>query len=215
MLVGWFLVEIGGSNSDPDNRWLVQTFFGCIVFICTSAGVSLNAGVSSAGLLRTIFLRLSELGNYLLFGMLLTLIASISLAVAHHIFPALGENADISILIICAILLLMRLWPFLLIPFMQDVAQDIPTPHAYGITRQPALATAWRLTRATGNVQRFSLWLFAVCMGIGLTWLACLVLGTPGRSLILYPIVLPMLTTFTWALLEHIRIPVTDSTNKD
>ena len=215
MLIGWFLVEIGGSNSDPDNRWLIHIFFGCIVFICTAAGVALNAGVSSVGLLRTIFFRLSELGSFLLIGILLMLIVSISIAVAHNLFPDLSTYAEHTILIMCTVIVLIRLWPFLMVSFMQDVAQDIPTPHAYGITRQPALATAWRLTRAPGNARRFSLWLFAVCTGIGLTWLASQVLGKAGRSLILYPIVLPMLTAFTWALIEQIHIPIADSAEKD
>lgn len=59
------------------------------------------------------------------------------------------------------------------------------------------------MTRHPGTLRHQTIpWFLALGAGVALATVATQLGGATGRSLVLYPIVLPVLAAFSWALIE-------------
>ena len=203
IVLGWFLAELVPAGAPEDQRWMLRGFFLSFVLVATGTGATASAGISGVGLARTFVHRLSVIGEFLYVAVLAFLAIVAYVAVATAFDPGLSHPAHRYGVTVVALLPLVRLWPFLLIPFMQPVERDIKSAKQLGNYRRPALATAWRMTRQPGTFRQRTLpWFLAFGLTLGLSAAASALAGAVGRSLVLYPLALPVLTAFTWALIE-------------
>jgi len=85
---------------------------------------------------------------------------------------------------------------------MQPVRRDLIDPLATGIVRRSALSTAWKLTRGARIFAARTLpWCGCLLVSAGLLWLAS-ELGRGALLAVLHVLVLPVVTAFTWSLVE-------------
>jgi len=203
ILLGWLMVELTGGRAPDGQRGMLQVFFLLFVLVATGAGATASAGISEVGLARTLLHRLSVIGEFLYLGLLAFLMVLGYVALAMPFDPGLDHPWHRFGIAVAALLPLARLWPFWMIPFMQPVERDLKRVESLGNYRRPAMATAWRMTREPGTLRTRTLpWLLAFGAALAMTALATHLGGAAGRSLVLYPLVLPTLAAFTWALIE-------------
>jgi hypothetical protein len=203
ILLGWLLVERVGGAVPEGHRWTVQGFFLSFVLVATGAGVTASARITGVGFWRTFLHRLSVIGEFLYVAVLAFLAVLVYVALAMPFDPGLDHRWHRLGMAAVALVPMTRLWPFWMIPFMQPVERDLKSAKSMGNYRRPALATAWRMTRHPGTLrQRTIPWFLALGAAVALTTVATQLGGATGRSLVLYPIVLPLLAAFSWALIE-------------
>jgi hypothetical protein len=203
ILLGWLLVERVGGAVEGGQRWFVQSFFFGFVLVASGSGAATSAGIGEARLFRTFLHRLSVISDLLYLALLSFLVVLGYVALAEpfdsgleHPWHRFGIGA-------VALLPLTRLWPTWVIPFMQPVELDIESAKSMGNIRRPAVATAWRMTREPATFRRRTLpWFLAFALAVAATVVASRLGGATARSLVLYPLVLPLLTAYTWSLIE-------------
>ncbi len=201
VLCGFLLVDAVGNSQGSSNNVIAAAFFCAVMLVCNGAAVARNSGISGAPLGQIIWYRMSAIGDYLLFAVMF-MVLSIGLAAA-----GLLEGTQQALLSLGILLgaLMVRFWPFWIIPYLQPVERDLETPRAVGITRRSALRTAWQLTGEPGVLRNATLpWLTFTAATGGLIAAIDGLLGTGWRNFILYTAALPAWTCLTWALVERL-----------
>lgn len=207
VLFGWFFVERVGAQLSTDSRPLAMGFLFLVALVFPGAVVASNSGITSFPWWRVLWRRLSAMADYAMvgLGLALAVIAIVAFASLAGVDAVIwGPDVIGGITAGVSLLLLTRIWPFVVIPYMQAPEVDIPDPRSPGYWRHQAVWTAWKLTQPNGTFRRFTLpWMLAFGAAILATTAATSIGGAVGRSLVLYPIVLPALTALTWALVEQ------------
>ena len=199
-LCGLLLVDAVGRSPEQAGNLVAGAFFFAVVLVLNGSAVARNARISAAPLWQIIWHRMSVIGDYLLFS-LMAMILLVLIAAA-----GLAESPRSAILAFALglVVLLLRFWPFWIIPYLQPVERDLSSPHVPGVPKRSALRTAWQLTGEGGVLHRYTLpWLGVSAGGVALVAISHWLLGDTGRSLVLYALILPSWTAFTWALVER------------
>ncbi|GJM09878.1 MAG: hypothetical protein DHS20C11_21540 [Lysobacteraceae bacterium] len=205
-IAGAWLIERIIGNLPPDAQ-AGGSLLLVLVLVLNGVAVMKNAGVSEGSFGYLLWHRLSAIGDYLVFALLVaaTVIASTALVAMFGLKVAsLSPAWQVTGLVACVGLLLVRFWPFWVIPYMQRVEDDVPSPRAYGITRRSALLTAWQLTgQATVFVRLTLPWLLLLSVAIAMTLVAFALTSDWARFGLIYAIILPAISAVTWALVER------------
>lgn len=209
VLFAWVLVERVGAQVGPENRPPVMGFFFLMALVFPAVVVARSAGATSLPWWLLVWRRLSVVADYAMvgLGMAVLVFAVAGLLTAIGISSVLsGEGVARLVIGAVAFVGLLRLWPFVIVPYMQAPEADQSDPSSSGFWKKSSVSVAWKLTRRAGTFRRFTLpWFLAVGAGILVVSGATSLGGVIGRSLVLYPIVLPCLTAFTWTLVERIE----------
>lgn len=210
VLFAWLFVERIGSQVGPSSQPAVIGFFFAMALVFPGVVVARTAGATDMPWWLAVWRRVSVVADYLMFALIVFVIVlgAAGLATVAGIQARIAES-DTAVLLISATtaLVLIRLWPFMIVPYFQPIEADVPDTQAIGFWKHSAISTAWKLTRSKGTFRLQTLpWLAATLTAVALTVGATYWGGVVGRSLVLYPIVLPAMTAFTWALVEQLEL---------
>ncbi len=205
-LFAWLMVERIGSQLMPQQRPAVMGFFFLMALIFPGVAVARNAGRTRLPMWQGLWRRVSVIADYLMAVLLIAIMVFTAAAVASllGVNEALSQPGVTRITIgASTLLVLLRLWPFFVLPYMQAPEHDTSDTRSPGFWKKPAISTAWVLARPRGTILRATLpWFVVTTVGILATLVATQTGGPIGRSLVLYPIIIPVLTAYTWALVE-------------
>lgn len=198
IVVGMFLVRPGLAGAPGFNPYATG-FFGLVTVLLTGVAVMCNSGLSEGGYLLTLYRRCSALAEYLLVVSLMVMWLGVSMAVALSL--ELGQAALFCLILVGWLGLALRLWPMLVVPFLQPLEADVKMGRMPKRWIRTGITTAWKLTRGTDTLVRFSLpWLGASLAASAFVAGLHQLLGLNMTVLVASAVILPVWWAWTWRL---------------